>query len=51
VSLLAILARQGMSAALGTFIPSIERWARVVQGAAGALIVLIGVYMTVSATF
>ena len=45
VALLAILARQGMSAVLGTFIPSVERWARLVQGVAGALIVVIGVYM------
>ena len=51
VALFAILARQGMSAALGPFIPSVERWARLVQGVAGALIVVIGVHMAVFTKF
>ena len=49
VALLAIVARKGMSATIGVLIPDLERWARFVQVGAGAVIVVLGLYMTVTA--
>ena len=49
VALLAIVARKGMSATIGALIPDLERWARFVQVGAGAVIVVLGLYMTVTA--
>jgi ABC-type nickel/cobalt efflux system permease component RcnA len=44
VALVAIIARQSMGAALCGRLPALARWSRGVQGAAGALIMLIGLY-------
>ena len=50
VALLAILTRNALGATLAARLPSFERHARFVQGIAGALIVVIGLY-TVSSLF
>jgi ABC-type nickel/cobalt efflux system permease component RcnA len=42
VALGAILGRRSLGAALGAWLPSLERWSRIIQGLAGALIVAIG---------
>ena len=42
VALGAILSRRSLGMALGSYLPSIERWSRITQGVAGALIVAIG---------
>jgi ABC-type nickel/cobalt efflux system permease component RcnA len=42
VALGAILGRRSLGMALGSYLPSIERWSRITQGVAGALIVAIG---------
>ena len=47
VALGAILIRQTAGIALGTWLPALDRWGRVVQGGAGALIVAIGLYTVV----
>ncbi len=41
VALLAIVARRFLGAAVSTWLPGLERWARVLQGFAGGLIVII----------
>ena len=41
VTILAIVARRFLGAAVATWLPGLERWARVLQGLAGGLIVLI----------
>ena len=38
----AILGRRSLGAALGVYLPSLERWSRIMQGFAGGLIVAIG---------
>jgi cytochrome c biogenesis protein CcdA len=44
VAVLAIAARRGLGAVFSQRLSDMERWARIVQGTAGALIVAIGVY-------
>ena len=41
VAMLAIVARRFLGAAVATWLPGLERWARVLQGVAGGLIVII----------
>ncbi len=48
VALLAILARRGLGAAVGSYLPGLERWSRALQGVAGASIVAIGL-LTIAA--
>lgn len=48
VALLAILARRGLGAAVGNYLPGLERWSRGLQGVAGASIVAIGL-LTIAA--
>ncbi|MEQ1713658.1 MAG: hypothetical protein ABL908_20005 [Hyphomicrobium sp.] len=48
VALLAILARRGLGAAVGSYLPGLERWSRGLQGVAGASIVAIGL-LTIAA--
>lgn len=43
VALAAIVGRRMMGLALANYLPGLERWSRVVQGAAGALIVAVGI--------
>lgn len=43
VAVVAILARRGLGAALGRYLPRLERWSRLLQGAAGVLIVAMAV--------
>lgn len=43
VAVAAILARRGLGAALGRHLPRLERWSRLLQGVAGALIVALAV--------
>lgn len=51
VALIAILARRTLGAALGTWLPGLERGARVIQGLAGGTIVVIGLAMLASLRF
>ncbi len=44
VAVVAIVARRGLGAVFAQRLSDMERWARIVQGAAGALIVAIGAY-------
>ena len=44
VALLTIVARRFIGAAVATWLPGLERWARVLQGVAGGLIVLIAAF-------
>ena len=41
VAMLAIVARRFLGAAVATWLPGLERWARGLQGVAGGLIVII----------
>lgn len=43
-TVLAILARQRLGLALASYLPALDLWGRIAQGAAGGLIVAIGVY-------
>ena len=43
VALAAIVGRRAMGSALANYLPGLERWSRVIQGGAGALIVAIGI--------
>lgn len=51
VALLAILTRHALGATLAARLPNFERYARFVQGIAGALIVVIGLYTLSSLSF
>lgn len=51
VAILAIIGRRGMGAALAAHLLGLDRWARIVQGVAGALIVTIGLATLASLTF
>ncbi len=44
VAVAAIFARQRLGLALAAYMPGLERWGRIAQGAAGTLIVVIGAY-------
>lgn len=47
VAVLAILGRRSLSSAIVSNLPQLSRWSRVVQGAAGALIVAAGIVVIV----
>ena len=44
VALVAILARQSLGAALSAYLPSFNRGGRIIQGIAGAFIIVIALY-------
>ena len=51
VAVVAIIARNTLGAAIGAWLPSLERGARIIQCSAGTLIVAIGIYMIYSLRF
>lgn len=51
VAFLAVMARRSVGAVLSGRLSDLERWGRLTQGAAGAIIVLIGVYTLVRLVF
>ena len=48
VALAAIVGRRTMGLALAGYLPGLERWSRIIQGVAGALIVAIGIWTLIA---